>query len=194
MATHSSVLAWRIPWTENSPQRNRESDTAEAVQHNAHTHHLPAETCLHQLPFLLFCISVDKISSPQDLFVSICYCFVLSFIQMTLKQKSESEVAQSCPALCDPMDCSLPHFSVHGIFQARLLEWGAISFPRGSFQPRDQAKGLPHCRLVFYHLSHQGSLILQKFNIYSFRQPQYIYPDIVLNYFHKILLIPSTIL
>ena len=38
------------------------------------------------------------------------------------------EVAQSCPTLCDPMDCSLPGFSVHGIFQARVLEWVAISF------------------------------------------------------------------
>ena len=40
--------------------------------------------------------------------------------------KSESEVAQSCPTLRDPMDCSLPGSSVHGIFQARVLEWGAI--------------------------------------------------------------------
>ena len=38
-----------------------------------------------------------------------------------------SEVTQSCPTLCDPMDCSLPGFSVHGIFQARVLEWGAVS-------------------------------------------------------------------
>ena len=42
--------------------------------------------------------------------------------------KSESEVAQSCPTLRDPMDCSLLGFSVHGIFQARVLEWGAIAF------------------------------------------------------------------
>ena len=42
--------------------------------------------------------------------------------------KSESEVAQSCPTLRDPMDCSLPGSSVHGIFQARVLEWGAITF------------------------------------------------------------------
>ena len=43
-----------------------------------------------------------------------------------MKVKSESEVAQSCPTLCDPMDCSLPGSSIHGIFQARVLEWGAI--------------------------------------------------------------------
>ena len=42
--------------------------------------------------------------------------------------KSESEVAQSCPTLSDPVDCSLPGSSVHGIFQARVLEWGAIAF------------------------------------------------------------------
>ena len=42
--------------------------------------------------------------------------------------ESESEVAQSCPTLRDPMDCSLPGSSIHGIFQARVLEWGAIAF------------------------------------------------------------------
>ena len=42
--------------------------------------------------------------------------------------ESESEVAQSCPTLSDPTDCSPPGFSVHGIFQARVLEWGAIDF------------------------------------------------------------------
>jgi len=45
-----------------------------------------------------------------------------------MKVKSKSEVAQSCPTLSDPMDCSLPGSSIHGIFQARVLEWGAIAF------------------------------------------------------------------
>jgi len=45
-----------------------------------------------------------------------------------MKVKSESEVAQSCPTPSDPMDCSLPGSSIHGIFQARVLEWGAIAF------------------------------------------------------------------
>ena len=48
-----------------------------------------------------------------------------------------SEVAQSCPTLCDPMDCSLPGSAIHGIFQAGILEWVAISFSRRSSQPRD---------------------------------------------------------
>ena len=48
------------------------------------------------------------------------------FLLQCMKVKSESEVAQSCPTLSDPMDCSPPGSSVHGIFQARVLEWGAI--------------------------------------------------------------------
>ena len=50
------------------------------------------------------------------------------FLLQFMKVKSESEVAQSCPTFSDPMDCSLPGFSIHGIFQARVLEWGAIAF------------------------------------------------------------------
>ena len=52
---------------------------------------------------------------------------------------SESEVAQSCPTLCDHMNCSLLGSSIHEIFQARILEWIAISFSRGASGPRDQA-------------------------------------------------------
>ena len=50
------------------------------------------------------------------------------FLLQCMKVKSESEVAQSCPTLSDPMDYSPPGSSVHGIFQARVLEWGAIAF------------------------------------------------------------------
>ena len=52
-----------------------------------------------------------------------CHCLLQCMIV-----KSESDVAQSCPTLSDPMDCSLPGSSIHGIFQARVLEWGAIAF------------------------------------------------------------------
>ena len=55
---------------------------------------------------------------------------------LLFSRESESEVAQSCPTLCDPIDCSLSGSSVHGIFQARVLEWITISFSRGSSQPR----------------------------------------------------------
>ena len=64
--------------------------------------------------------------------------------------ESESEAAQSCPTLCDPMDCSLPGSSGHGILQARVLEWIAVSFSRGlpdpGMEPRSpalQADALP---------------------------------------------------
>ena len=50
------------------------------------------------------------------------------FLLQCMKVKSESEVAQSCPTLSDPVDCSLPGSSVHGIFQARVLEWVTIAF------------------------------------------------------------------
>ena len=51
-----------------------------------------------------------------------------------------SEVVQSCPTLCDPVDCSPPDSSIHGIFQVRILEWVAISFSRGSSRPRDRTR------------------------------------------------------
>ena len=72
---------------------------------------------------------------------------------------SESEVAQSCPTLCDPVDCSLPGSSVHGIFQAIVLEWIAISFSRGSSQPGLEL-GSPAWQTL-YSLSHQGSPLQQ---------------------------------
>ena len=57
-----------------------------------------------------------------------------------LEREREREVAQSCPTLCDPMDCSLPGSSVHGISQAIVLEWIVISFSKGSSQPRDRTQ------------------------------------------------------
>ena len=62
----------------------------------------------------------------------------------------ERVVTQSCLTLCDPMDCSPLGSFVHGILQARVLEWGAISFSRGS------NLGLLHHRQTLYPLSHQG--------------------------------------
>ena len=79
------------------------------------------------------------------------------FLLQCMKVKSESEVAQSCLTLCDPMDCSLPGSSVHGIFQAWILEWVAISFSRGFFLTQGSNPGLLHCRQRLYNLSHQRS-------------------------------------
>ena len=63
-----------------------------------------------------------------------------------MKVKSEREVAQSCPTLSDPMDCSLPGSSVHGIFQARVLEWVAIAFSENHKEldmTKQQGNGTP---------------------------------------------------
>ena len=60
-------------------------------------------------------------------------------------------VAKSCSTLCDPMDCSPPGSSVHGISQARILEWIVISFSRGSSQPRDQTLISCICKWILYH-------------------------------------------
>ena len=59
-------------------------------------------------------------------------------LEYWMKQKKWSEVVQSCLTLCDPMDCSPTDSSIHGIFQARILEWVAISFSRRSSWPRDR--------------------------------------------------------
>ena len=73
------------------------------------------------------------------------------------ESESESEVAQSCPTLCDPVDCSLPGSSIHGILQARILEWVTISFSRGSSQPRNRTGVSCIGGRRFNALSHQGT-------------------------------------
>ena len=76
----------------------------------------------------------------------ICYQYGLKSIKglilMLQKVKSESEVSQLCLTLCSPVDCSLPGSSIHGIFQARILEWVAICLSRGSSRPRDRTRVL----------------------------------------------------
>ena len=71
-----------------------------------------------------------------------------------------AELLQSCPTLCDPMDYSLPGSSIHGIFQARILEWIAIVFSGGSSRPRDRTRGSQvSCagRQMLDHSGHLGS-------------------------------------
>ena len=92
-----------------------------------------------------------------------CFNFILaitdnknqSIISCLFSLKVKVLVAQSCPILCDPMDCSPPGSSVHGILQARTLEWIAIPFSRRSSQPRDQTQVSCIGRWILYHLSHQ---------------------------------------
>ena len=72
-----------------------------------------------------------------------------------VKVKSVSRVR-----LCDPMDCSLSGSSVHGIFQARVLEWIAIFLLQGIFPTQESNLGLLHCRQTLYRLSYQGSPVV----------------------------------
>ena len=85
------------------------------------------------------------------------------FLLQCMKVKSEREVAQSCPTLGDPMNCSLPGSSIHGIFQAGVLEWGAIAF--SDYIARNRIAGshnkslfsfLSNCQIIF----HSGYTIL----------------------------------
>ena len=68
-----------------------------------------------------------------------------------MKRKVKVKVAQSFLTLCDSMD-----YTVHGILQARILEWVAFPFSRGIFPTQESNPGLPHCRRILYQLSHKG--------------------------------------
>ena len=113
---------------------------------------------LHQIYTYLMCRPVNNIMSlstsrpfPISMFMLLHRRFSSwwerecdrALIQWANWHQWTSEVAQSCPTLCSPMDCSLPGSSSHGIFQARVLEWVAISFSRGSSWPRDRTQVSP---------------------------------------------------
>ena len=66
--------------------------------------------------------------------------------------KMKVKVAQSCPTLCNPVD-----YTVHGILQARMLEWVSRSLLQGIFSTQGSNLGLPHCRQILYQVSHRGS-------------------------------------
>ena len=87
------------------------------------------------------CISgLPKIILHLDYFGEKCKLILKSASLFYNIVESESEVTQSCPTLCDPVDCSLPGSSVHGILQERILEWVASSFSSGSSWPRDRTQ------------------------------------------------------
>ena len=97
----------------------------------------------------------------KEIWKRLQYTLIVFAAQRSLKEVVKwVKVTQSCPTLCNPMDCSLPISSLHGILQARTREWVAIPFSRGSSQPRDWTRspalqGLWHYRQILYILSHQ---------------------------------------
>ena len=95
---------------------------------------LPAPECLstHPLPIWLLTQAYLPLGG---FFFLLPVVLTLALSLPASLNESESEVAQSCPTLCDPVDCSPPGSYIHGILQARILEWVAISFSRGSSRP-----------------------------------------------------------
>ena len=156
MATHSSILAWRMPWTEEpgGPQSTRGSKELDMTEQLTHTE-------------ILFGCSNARGWGKREKYkkvVSVVYlntrcsfsCFLsqnqsrllecsldepcaISFRLYLIQLQDVVVQALNCVKLfCDPMDCSPPGSFVHGISQARILEWVAISFCRGYSRPRDQ--------------------------------------------------------
>ena len=94
-------------------------------------------------------------------------------------------VTQLCLTLWDFMDCNLPGSSVHGILQARILEWVTMHSSRGSFQPKDQTQGLLHCRWILCHLSHQGSSYIYIYTKCIFLKLKSIWTSYTLSHNYK---------
>ena len=155
MAANSNILAWRIPWTEEPGEL--QSMGSQSVGHDwcilAHMH---THGCISLTPggILNTSLLFSKRSSSYCCWVTSVVSDSVRphrrqatrlprpwdspgkntgvgchFLLQPMKVKSESEVTQSCPTLSDPMDCSLPGSSVHGIFQARVLEWVPLPSP-----------------------------------------------------------------
>ena len=145
MAIHSSILAWRIPWTEEPG--GLQATGSQRVGHN--WSELSTPTLVQWSYFHLVCckhtvnISIKntaKYCAHKRCFVNTCsllYQLDFNSVYLSSWYMCVCLVAQSCLTLCDPLDCSPPDPSVHGIFQTRILEWVAISFSKGSFRSRD---------------------------------------------------------
>ena len=121
MATHSNILAWKISWTEEPG--GLQSMGSQRVRHNWTTKCTAQHEANYRYQYISTLNTVKDISLMRfhHMFI-VCVCVH----------------TQSCPTLCNTMDCSPPDSSVHGIFQARILKWVSISSSRGSFQPWTQ--------------------------------------------------------
>ena len=91
-------------------------------------------------------------------------------------EESEVKVAQSCPTVCNPMNCSLPGSSVHGILQARILECSS-SLLLGIFPTQGLNPGFLHCRWILNHLSHQGSPTMTNLDSKQIKKQRHYFAD-----------------
>ena len=137
MATHSSILAWRIPWSvepgglQSMGLRRLQNDWAANTFAHFHGRQVRISRSRIQVQGGLF---------PNPLFLTLYYALngnPSAIDQWLPNVKVKMLVAQSCPTLCDPMDCSPLGSSVHGISQARIPRWVAIPFSRVSSWPTD---------------------------------------------------------
>ena len=145
MATYSSIPAWRIPCLK--APRGAWWATVHGVPNSwtwlkwLTTHTYPQKDCNN---FYMNCTkSADKFRDITDIFTTLSKVFLFILLVLLLFYQHfvlcciSEDCAQLCLTLCDPMDCSPPDSSVYGILQARILEWVAISYSRGSSWPRD---------------------------------------------------------
>ena len=160
--SHSSTLAWKIPWTEE-PGRLQSMGSLR-VGHDWVTS-LLLFTFMHwRRKWQPTSVFLPGESQEWQAWWVAVYGVAQSWTRLKRLSSSSSNLsknrpqlcmsAQSCPTLCDPMDCSPPDSSVHGISQARILEWIFISSSRGSSPPRDWTQvsyGSCIGRQILYH-------------------------------------------
>ena len=165
MASHSSILAWRIPW--GKKPGGLQSMGSQRVRHTRVTEHA------HPGKWLLIRSKLGDSHSwyKQKLLLDSLLHHHTILIPKWMGREKATRL--SWP-FCNPMDCSPTVSSGHGIFQARILEWGAISYSRGFSQPKDQT--WVSCfsyigRQILYHLYHLGNPPdHQEAKIYSFSE------------------------
>ena len=137
MATHSSILAWRIPWTEKPGRLH--SMGSQRVGHDWVTFAFIVPYCFNYFSFV---VKFKNIGEKLNGILGFEKCLLLFIAFYTAWQVVCMYVCvlvtQSCLTLCHPMGCNPPGSSVHGILQARILEWVAIPFSRETSKPRDQ--------------------------------------------------------
>ena len=163
MATHSSTLARRIPWTQEPG--GLPSTGSHRVGHDWNELSAVVVWQIH---------SYYSISCGQDTSPSVSSCVNQMGACMDV------QLIQSCPTLCDPVNCSPPGSSVHGILQARILEQVAMPSSRGIFPTQGLNPHLLHWRQILYPLSHLGSptkciFLILIFEGHALRLPRQIF-------------------
>ena len=154
MAIHSSILARRIPWTEEPG--GSQSMGSQRVRHDLVTEQQQQQERCRVILYKLwtsFGILTRQRSLEATLWLKSLHA---TSTPATVKPLCvhECQATKSCPTLCDSMDCDPPGSSVHGILQARILGWIAMSPPE-ELPTQGSNPGFPHCRWILYRLSYQ---------------------------------------